>query len=293
MNLGLQNFTTGTRTPMGGSVGFYSSVYMNMALRRTQFKSTVDTHLIFPFFCILIRNMGCDFCLPVTIFADAPVSGRIGLENIIVGSGYRTTEITNVTGFIAVRAVDMGLLVHGLTASDTEFPMCIPIELLFTTGLVSRCQNKSAKITGFRAAFGENMLLVTDKASAIRAACPVIEIVLLPLIAQRVIGSGLLVAEITYFLMFIFIEVGEIGVDMFTGGADRLAGFCTAILADKLLLTFFHTGSFCQNLTGFPVVGAGFFIIAFGAKTAVFAVVSLCPAAESVAACFLDACLAA
>ena len=82
-------------------------------------------------------------------------------------------------------------------------PMCIVIKKDGSVSFVSVGTDIAAIYTRFVASIAKVMLLITNSTAAISAACPVIEIVIAPVITCGMFRSMLLVTGVAYFLMYI------------------------------------------------------------------------------------------
>ena len=221
-----------------------------------------------------------------------PVAGLICVIYILMISRCRTVVSTAVANFIAIGCVDMIQGVELLAASYTDFPMPVFIVELLSGTLVSGFHYISAGLTGLCATVGEGMLCMADPAGAIAAACPVVQIIMLPVIADGMLGSGLLAAGVAYLLVGFQVNVRIAAVDMFSGSVNDLCCLTTAIGTYQLTAAAVNTGSFLDQLAIFPVVLFALLEIAFAANSDMLAFTAAFPLVKAVITRVLDTGLA-
>ena len=183
MYFGFHYLTTRASSPVRCFVELRRGIYMLVTIRRAQFKITVDTMLIFPFHSISIGDMGNQFGFSLAVGAYVPMTRCVTHEVVVVcmsGFAFITTEIAII---IAFRGVYVLILVDFLFTPYANFPVGFTIVKQFIAGFVSRCQGETAEITGFSTTAGKRMLFMPNVSIALCAACPVIQVILIPVVA--------------------------------------------------------------------------------------------------------------
>jgi hypothetical protein len=180
-----------------------------------------------------------------------------------------------------------------LVASGADLPVLGFILEFFTGGSVTIFQIITASFAAFQTTIGEVMFFMANTAATVSTACPVIEIIVIPIFAYFVFRGGLLITDTANFLMCILVNIGEIAIGMFACSLDALCGFGTAIGTNHLQGPLVDTGGFLQEFSTFPIVGFGLLKTAFITLAAVLAVSGFLPFAVRMLTCVLDTGLAA
>lgn len=202
------------------SIGFHSLKCMDMSIGRTKYIATMDTALILPILCIFVYTVGDHIGNSGAGSASSPMTGFICVVDILMTGSAGAAVTAAVANLVTVRGVDVLVYISFLLASGANLPMLCFIIVLLTVGFVAGFQYITTSLARLQATVYKIMLLMTNSATAICAACPVINAVMLPVTAYSVCGCGLLIAYAADLLMFRFINVREITVFMLTGCVD-------------------------------------------------------------------------
>ena len=107
----------------------------------------------------------------------------------------------------------------------TVFPMGVVIEQKFTITLVAVVTDITAVYAGLITTIIESVLLITDTTATIGTTGPVVEIVIVPVVAYGVFRSMLLITGTTHLLMHIFAEIRKSGKCMLVCCCNGFAAF--------------------------------------------------------------------
>ena len=173
-------FTAFAGSPMCRSVILDGCKGMNVRISRPKLKTAVDAELVFPILDIAGRNMGNNISDSGAGCASSPVTGLIRMSHILVFSGAGTTIAAAVTNLITIGGVPVIVGISDFSAFGADLPVLILIVELFTAGFMTTFHYKPAILTGRCTTVRKVMFCMTDPAAAIRAACPMVEIIILP-----------------------------------------------------------------------------------------------------------------
>lgn len=193
------------------------------------------------------------------------MTGVICQVAVLMCSIYVSAIVANITGCITIRREIVGYLIEFFAAFATDFPMTHLIGYPFTAALVASLRQIAASFTGVIAAVREGVLQMADTTAAVRAACPVIEIVMIPVATQIMLGDSLHIAFLADLLMVVFVDVGIIRIGVYTCCGNLFFAFCSAILTGDLLAACFTAGGIFQHFAQIPLVITGFIQITLAA----------------------------
>ncbi len=293
VNFCFHNLAADTCAPVIVSIIFYSVENMDMLVSRTQLEIALGAQLCFPIQCLFVRGVGCDLRSLIACSTYSPVTGFVSMIDILVRNLDLTLITATVTELVALGTVVVQLYIGLFVAAGTCVPVLDIVENVLADGIVTGGEGVITGIAGVQATIREGVLLVLDAATAISAACPVIQRILLPCLANSMGRNGLVTASGANFLVFGFVKEGEIAIFMFAGRINLLGRFCVTNGTNKLAATEIYAGRFLDDITGFPVMRFGYLLFALGADLAVLIIISACPGAVIMVTVFLNTGLAA
>lgn len=132
------------------------------------------------------------------------------------------------------------------------------------------------------------MLCVRDSSTAIGAACPVIQCIMIPGSVGSMGKGFLAAANGTNLLMHTVINVCSASECMNIGCWDFFCGLCFTHRANQLLASIFNTGGFFCDFANFPIMTVYFYISAFSATAGMFVVFSGLPTSKTMFTCLLN-----
>ena len=127
--------------------------------------------------------MGNKFCFPGTGSAVCPVTCVIRVENVLVCNSYLSFKITAIAACVAIGSVGVLYNIDLLIAFGAYLPMLVCIAIHLFSSFVSVFVDVATVCTGLVATVGEGVLCVTDPSVAVRTACPVVNAVVIPIVA--------------------------------------------------------------------------------------------------------------
>lgn len=197
---------------MGDGIILYGFKSMLMHVGGSQFEAAVSAEQIFPFFCMLVRNVGDDLSDSGARSTSAPMSGLISMDDILVRNSRGAEVATTVADFVAIRGVDMIVNICFLVTSGADLPVLGFVLEFFAGGSVSILQIITASFASFQTAVGEVVFFMANTATTVSTACPVIEIIVIPIFTYFVLRGGLLIADAANFLVCILVNIRDIAI---------------------------------------------------------------------------------
>ena len=185
--------------------------------------------------------MGDKFSFPCTSGAVGPVTCVIGVEHILVCHSDLSFKTTAIAACITIGRIGVLYDVDLLITFCADLPMLCSITKYLLRSLVPVFVDVTAVCAGLVAAVREGVLSVSDSTIAVGTACPVVNVIGLPIRTQSMRGKSLLFTHAADLLVICFIDVREVSVCMFTGSGNGFTGFRTAITTCYLTSAFFNT----------------------------------------------------
>lgn len=170
-------------TPVIYIIGLNSFKGVNVGICRSQNEVTVDTGLVFPVLSVCIDTVGDDIGYSGAGCASSPVTCFVCMVDILMVGSAGTAETAGVTDFVTIGSIIVLVDICLLLASGADLPVLIVIIMLFAVGFMTGLHYISTIGTGFKASTVKLVFLVSDTAATVCAACPVIDAVVLPVLA--------------------------------------------------------------------------------------------------------------
>lgn len=279
VHLRFHDFTALAGTPMRRCIGLNICKNVLVTVGRAKFVIAVGAIESLPFLCVLVCGVRNDVCFPGAGSAFSPMAGIICKIDILVSNGNCTLVAADITDLITVGCENMFRRICSFSAFGADLPVVSFIVNFFAGSFMTAFQHITTVFARLGATIRELVFLMADTTTAVGAACPVVNTVMIPVCAQCVLRSSLFVTFIADLLMVFFIDIGKVAVDMDSGSVDFLGRSGIAVRTGNFLAAAFFAGGFFQHFAVFPIVVFSLLQITFGANPAMLTVVHILPAA--------------